>query len=401
MLTTAGYAGGVRRCCRSGEAARKRGDIIIPGELFAIPPDRSSPPACGRWPFCLGDDGLAKNLGFRAFDLLEEAGEDFLYRPYEDRLTRLRALLGDGKRCGVVTTEEGERSEAKDHFHEWVDTGKFEGLVVRSEQGITYKVKPFVTIDAVVVAFGEREENGKPEVRELTVAVLRDDGTFHVLGSVGNGFGDGGRLDWHDRLSAIEMPSSFRMANREGTLCRFVKPEIIVEIKVSDLVDTDSRDLPVRRMTLGYDEKTGWSSVGTLPIVSLIHPVLVRERTDKVVDTANVGLDQIMAVVPFEGRAAKATPKDLSRSEVLKRGVWTKETKGNLAVRKYVAFATNKAEEDPNFPPYVVYFTDFSAGRKDPLKTEIRVTADRDMVNAYVESWIAENIKKGWDQVDA
>lgn len=272
---------------------------------------------------------------------------------------------------------------------------------MRSEQGITYKIKPFVTIDAVVIAFGEREENGKPEVRELTLAALRDDGTYHVLGSVGTGFGESDRLDWHDRLTQIEMPSAFRMANREGTLCRFVKPEIIVEIKVSDVVDTDSRDLPVRRMTLSYDAQTGWNSVGSLPIVSLIHPVFVRERTDKVVDVQSVGLDQLMSVVPFEGRTAKATPRDLSQSEVLRRGVWTKETKGNLGVRKFVAFATHKADEDPNFPPYVVYFTDFSAGRKDPLKTEIRVTSDKDMLNAYIEAWLAENIKKGWDPVNA
>lgn len=376
------------------------GDIIIPGELFAIPPDGTSRPRVGHVALCLGDDSLAKNLGFRAFDLSEEDGQDFFYRNYEERLTRLRTLLGEGKRCAVVTTEEGERTQARDHFHEWVDTGKFEGLVVRSEQGITYKVKPFVTIDAVVIAFGEREENGKPEVRELTVAVLRDDGTYHVLGSVGNGFAEAGRLDWHDRLSSIEMPSSFRMANREGTLCRFVKPEIIVEIKVSDVVDTDSRDLPVRRMTLSFDEKTGWNSVGSLPIVSLIHPVLVRERTDKVVDVQSVGLDQIMSVVPFEGRTAKATPRDLSQSEILRRGVWTKETKGNLGVRKFVAFATHKAAEDPNFPPYVVYFTDFSAGRKEPLKTEIRVSSDKDMLNAYIEAWLAENVKKGWDPVN-
>ncbi len=377
------------------------GDIIIPGELFAVPPDGTSRPRVGHVALCLGDDNLAKNLGFRAFDLLEENGEDFLYHSYEERFLRLQALLGEGKRCGVVTTEEGERTQARDHFHEWVDTGKFEGLVVRSEQGITYKVKPFVTIDAVVIAFGEREENGRPEVRELTVALLRDDGTYHVLGSVGNGFGEGGRTDWHDRLSAIEMPSSFRMANREGTLCRFVKPEIIVEIKVSDIVDTDSRDFPVRRMTLGYDPKDGWNSIGSLPIVSLIHPILIRERDDKLVDVGSVGLDQIMSVVPFEGRSLQATPKDLSRSEVLRRGVWTKETKGSLGVRKYVAFATNKADDDPNFPPYVIYFTDFSAGRKDPLKTEMRVTPDKDMVNAYIESWIVDNIKKGWNEIDA
>jgi len=381
------------------EALANSGDIIIPGELCAVPPDGSSRPRVGHVALCLGDDNLAKNLAFRAFDVLEADGEDWLYRPYEERYTRLKELLGNGKRCAVVTTVEGEKDVAADYFAEWVKSGKHEGLVVRSEQGITYKIKPFITIDAVILAFGEREENGRPEVRELTVGVLRDDGTWHILGSVGTGFSEVDRSTWHDRLSAIEQPSSFRMANREGTLCRFVKPEIILEVKVSDIVDTDSRDMPVRRMALNFNETEGWSALGTLPIVSLIHPTIVREREDKVIDTANVGLDQIYQHVPFDGRELKATPNDLSKSEVLRRGVFQKETKGNLAVRKFVAFATHKAEEDPNYPPYVVYFTDFSSGRKDPLKTDMRVTADKDMVDAYITNWISENIKKGWDEV--
>src|SRR5690606_30850092 len=101
----------------------------------------------------------------------------------------------------------------------------------------------------------------------------------------------------------------------------------------------------------------------------------------------------------FEGRELKAESSDLSKSAILKRGVYKKDSKGNVAVRKYVAFATNKAEEDPNYPPFVVFFTDFSPGRKDPLKTDMRVTPHRDMVDAYITEWIADNVKKGWEEV--
>ncbi len=386
---------GVPVAAEAEKLLKDAGDIVIPGELFAIPPDGGSRPRVGHVALCLGNDDYAKNLGFRAFDLLEEGDEDWLYKSYEERFERLNTLLDGGKRCAVVTTVEGEKSDASDSFGEWVNSGKFEGLVVRSEQGITYKVKPFVTLDAVVIAFGEREENGRTEVRELTLALLRDDGTYHILGTVGNGFGEGGRVEWHKKLSEIEVQSSFRMANREGTLCRFVEPKLIVEVKCSDIVDTDSRDIPVRRMTLNYDDK-GWASIGTLPIVSLIHPVLVRERDDKEVDLGSVGLDQVFQHVPFEGRSEKATAQDLAKSEIFERGVYTKETKGKVAVRKYVAFATNKAEQDPNYPPYVVFFTDFSSGRKDPLKTDLRVAPDKDLITAYIAEWKEKNIKKGW-----
>lgn len=383
----------------AAKALEGSGDIIIPGELCAVPPDGSSRPRVGHVALCLGDDSLAKNLAFRAFDVLEADSEDWLYRAYEDRYKRLEELFSSGKRCALVTTIEGEKDVASEYFNEWVKSGKHEGVIARTEQGITYKIKPFITIDAVVLAFGEREENGRPEVREITVGVMRDDGSWHILGSVGTGFSEADRLDWHERLSAIEVPSSFRMANREGTLCRFVKPEIVVEVKVSDIVDTDSRDMPVRRMALEYDAADGWSALGSLPIVSLIHPTIVRERTDKAIDSQSIGLDQIFQHVPFEGRELKAESSDLSKSAILKRGVYKKDSKGNVAVRKYVAFATNKAEEDPNYPPFVVFFTDFSPGRKDPLKTDMRVTPHRDMVDAYITEWIADNVKKGWEEV--
>lgn len=376
------------------------GDIIIPGELFALPPDGGRP-RVGHVSTALHDDDKAKTLGFKGFDLLEEDGEDWLYKSYEERFGRLEDLLGDGKRCALVTTVEGEKSDASEYFAEWVKSERFEGLVVRSEQGITYKIKPFITLDAVVIAFGERQEEGQAQVRELTLALLRDDGTYQILGTVGNGFAEGDRVQWHKRLSKIEVPSSFRMANREGTLCRFVEPKIVVEVKVSDIVDTDSRDLPVRRMALSYDEEKGFAALGTLPIVSLIHPILVGEREDKEVDQGSVGLDQVFSHVPFAGRDAKATAKDLSKSEILDRKVWTKEMRGGgTGVRKYVAFATNKAEEDPNYAPYVAFFTDFSPSRKSPLKTDMRVASDKDGIEAHVAAWVEDNIKRGWHEAE-
>lgn len=373
------------------------GDLIIPGELFAMPPEGGRP-RVGHVATALHEDERAKTLGFKAFDLLEADGEDFLYKPYGERFERISALLEGGKRCAVVTTVEGEKADAAKYYDEWVLSEKFEGIVVRSEQGITYKIKPFITLDAVVIAYGERQEDGLPKVREITVALLRDDGTLQILGSIGTGFAEEDRVKWHEKLSAIEVESSFRMANREGTLCRFVRPEIVVEVKVSDLVDTDSRDLPVRRMALQYDEKAGYSALGTLPIVSMIHPILVGERDDKVVDVGDVGLDQVYRHVPFAGRDAKATAKDLSRSEIIDRRAWTKNLRGGMGVRKYVAFATNKEEEDPNFPPYVAFFTDFSPGRKEPLQTDLRVAPTRERIEEHVAQWIEKNVKGGWEE---
>jgi hypothetical protein len=376
-------------------------NCIVPGELFAIPQGTKSRPRVGHVATALHDDDLAKTLGFRAFDVLEFEGEDWLYAGYDKRYDKLDELFDGGKRCATVTTKTGDKAVAKDAFADWVESGKFEGLVVRTDQGITYKVKPFKTLDAVIVAFGERDNDGVTEMREMQVALLRDDGSFHLLGTVGGGFDEDARRAWHERLSELVVDSSFRLANREGTLCRFVKPEIVVEVKVSDLLDTDSRDMPVRRMTLEYDEASGYKPLGALPIVSLLHPVFVRERDDKEVDEGSVGLDQVFQHVPFDDRDATPTTQSFGKAEVVERRAFRKEMRGdNLGVRKYVAFKTNK-EDNPEYAPFAVHFTDFSSGRKDPLKTDIRVAPTREKLQPFIDEWVEKNVKRGWEEVDA
>lgn len=376
-------------------------DIIIAGELFAIPADGSARPRVSHVGGALGDTTKAERLGFKAFDLLEEKGEDRQGQPYEKRHARLAELFKDGKRSAMVITQVGDAKAAAHHYREWVGSQKFEGVVVRTEQGITFKVKPTFTIDAVVVAFGERITGDVAQVRELTVALRRDDGTLQLLGPVGNGFSEEARVEWHARLKPLEVGSSFRMANREGTLCRFVKPEIVVEVKVHDLIDEGSVDEPVLRMAVKYEEGSGYTSIGLTRFAAMIFPVFVRERTDKQPDVGSIGLEQVHSRLPLDRRdeAAKVLVHEATR--VMKRGAYTKITKGLTAVRKYVALETRKAALDPSYPPYVVHFTDYSGGRAEPLKTSIRVASTPEKLDALVKEWIEENIKGGWSEVGA
>lgn len=375
------------------------GDCLIAGELIAVL-GGDGRPRCHHVSKALADPASASALSFQAFDLLEDQGASWQGRPYAQRLARLTELLGKGTKARVVVTTQGDAAAAAGCYREWVATQKFEGLVVRSEQGVTFKVKPTFTLDAVVLAYGERVEGAVSQVRELTVGLLRDDGSWHILGSVGGGFTEDDRVAWHKRLSAMEVPSSFRLANREGTLCRFVEPKVVVEVRCHDLTDTDSSDLPVQRMTLRYEAGKGYSPVAPLPIGSMIFPVFQRERADKVPDVGCVGLDQVYARLPFEARFQTASAEQRPAAEVVRRGVFTKVTKEQTAVRKYVAIATHKAN-DPAYPPFVVHFTDYSAGRAEPLKTSIRVASSAEKLERHIQAWLEENVKRGWSEVKA
>lgn len=373
------------------------GDIIIAGELTAEPSNgRARVYHTGT---ALGDNQLEGALRFAAFDLVEDEGKEAWVNDYAERLERMCDLLGDGDRVQVVRTEEGESADVVRLYREWVVSDRYEGLVVRSERGLTYKIKSTLTLDAVVIAYGERITGDVRQVREMSVALVRDDGTYQLLGAVGNGFSEQDRAAWHARLSQLEVPSRFRLANREGTLSKFVRPEIVVEIRCSDLLATDSWDAPIRRMSLRFDPEKGWEPVRETPTAVMIHPIFLRERVDKKPDAENVGMSQLTMHIPLDVEGERTSRTDEKPAEIVRRGVFTKETKGVVSVRKYAIIDTHKGDTS-NYPPFVVYFTDYSPGRKTPLDTALRSAATLDSAIRRVEAWITSNIKRGWKEVE-
>lgn len=369
------------------------GDMVIAGELFAVVKGaRTRVKDCAR---ALGDGALAPTLGFKAFDLVSEGEDDSLRKPYGERFARLTELFKDGRRVAVVTTVEGQVDAVHARFDEWVLAGAFEGLVVRSDTNGVFKVKNTIDIDVVILGYGEGRNGETAEIRELIVGLLRDDGTWHVLGTVGSGLNGATRLSWLRRLEPMVIPSMFRMANSEGTLCRWVKPEIVIQLRIADILDSDSRDAPIRRMTLIHDPEKGWIPNGVADFVSLLFPVFDRERADKPVDALHVGVQQVYSYLPQEEAEVVSETAHVG-SEVVARRVWTKGGKGGTAVRKAVTIQTNKHELG-DYPAFVAHFTDWSAGRKEPLQTQIRVASTRETIDGIVEAWVTDNIKKGWE----
>ena len=88
---------------------------------------------------------------FHPFDLVEEANADALGKPYAERLARLSDWFATMPAAPWSPPSRADATAAMTHYREWVAAGRHEGLVVRTEQGITYKIKPHFTIDAVIV----------------------------------------------------------------------------------------------------------------------------------------------------------------------------------------------------------------------------------------------------------
>jgi hypothetical protein len=146
--------------------------------------------------------------------------------------------------------------------------------------------------------------------------------------------------------------------------------------------------------------ESGWVRAGSIPSGSLIHPVLQRFREDKAADETGVRFAQLQDYLP----ATLATPADaasaaLPASTLVRREVWTKTTKGQLAVRKLLVWQTNKSEDSQRYPAYVVHWTDYSAGRAEPLDRDVRPAPDEAGAQQIAQEFIDANIKKGWEKV--
>jgi hypothetical protein len=139
-----------------------------------------------------------------------------------------------------------------------------------------------------------------------------------------------------------------------------------------------------------------------MPSASLIHPVLQRLREDKVADEAGVRFAQLQDYLPAPSTAAavaSASASTLPASKLVRREVWTKTTKGQLAVRKLLVWQTNKSDHADRYPAYVVHWTDYSAGRAEPLDRDVRPAPDEAGAQQIAQEFIDANIKKGWEKV--
>jgi hypothetical protein len=370
---------------------------IIAGELFAI--RKGARPRHDDLAAAMGGEASAEvaRMGFMAFDLVW-GGDTTAVGPFEsygDKLEVLNRLFAGGKRVKVVPTEAIEgRAAVRAQYEKLVDSGKAEGLVLRTADARTVKVKPQFTLDAVVIGYTERAD--EPGVcRSMALALIREDGQFQVIGSCGN-MDLATRKAMFKRFEPLAASASFRHASSSGALYRFIRPEVVIEIKVTDVLADESDGSPILRMVAEYDAIRGYRAVRRMPSVSILHPVFVRVRTDKQPDALDARMAQVIERVMVPELGVHAEPVALPESEVLRREVYTKTTKGALAVRKFVLWATHKQDANAGYPAFVVQFTDYSPGRKDPLKREVRLAPSFEAAEALIEGMVQKNIKRGW-----
>jgi ATP-dependent DNA ligase len=370
---------------------------VVAGELHFNRPDGKRPRVhdvsrVARQPASTAE---IEGLRFSAFDIIEIDGAG-PSESFASTWKRLTDIFRTGTRVNVVEAHWiKDASDIEKQFRKWVDSGA-EGIVVRSDSVGSFKIKPRHTIDAVIIGFTEGTDDRHGMIHDVLVALMRADGSLHVLGHVGGGFSEDERRGFLSDLKDMIVKSDYVEVN-DQVAYHMVRPDWVIEISVLDLISQSTRGAPMNKMVLHWDaaEKC-FQIIRRMPLVAMISPQFVRRREDKSVNAMNLRIQQVTDLVEVAMADRDARQLSSGQSQILRREVYTKQLKGQTMVRKLVMWQTNKDREAEDFPAFVIHFTDFSPNRKTPLEREVRVSNSREQIDDLWNELLAENISKGW-----
>jgi len=150
-------------------------------------------------------------------------------------------------------------------------------------------------------------------------------------------------------------------------------------------------------MVLEWDAKR-YVALSRLPLASAISPQFVRLRDDKNAVPEDVNISQLAAMAEVHDVKKSASKEDAGKpSKILEREVYTKTMKEKQMVRKLLLWETNNGS-NPEYPAYVVYLTDFSPNRQNPLERDIRVTNKKATAKKMFDDIAAKKFIGGWEK---
>ena len=373
------------------EAVKAAGlkQAIIAAELY-LPRDGGRP-RCGDVQAALADK--RDQLALAPFDIIELDGGAWQAAHYADTHNKLCTIFQNEQVKPVQMRNASSNDEVQQIYEEWVEGEGAEGLVVHSEAPIVWKVKTRHTIDAAVIGYTTADRG----IRDLMFAVRRPDGLFQMFALGSTGMTDEDRADIAKRLSEKHVESQYVLSDSRGIAYQMVKPELVFEISVLELVARGNDDKIKMNPLLKFDEQQGWLMESTTPGVSVLGITLERERTDKQPNETDVRISQLTDICPFE-EPEGGSALSLQPSTLLERHVYKKVSGEKVMLHKFLLWKTNK-EQSGRYPAYIIYHTDFSSSRKEMIKRDMLYSNDEQQIRDLLAAEIADNIKKGWEEV--
>ena len=365
-------------------------NLILAGELYFFTSDRER---YGDTISCLGDNSKLDKLRYGIFDIVYSAKT---FSTFQDKYNFLLNEFEISNKNLVHTVEHIKtlQNNIDKYFIENIEKKGFEGLIVRDNSTI-YKIKTEETGDFLITGFTVGEKANY--IRSVSLGVYLNDNEIIHVGSCGSFASEKIKKDIYDKLSKLKVSSNFQKISSEGTPYIFVKPQVVVEVKLLEMQGDRSNDQPIRHFKYEFNNNK-LTATGKSRSVSILNSRVVNIREDKKASFEDCGLKQIIKLsgIPKE-EFKEINLKDLPKSKVVKKEIYFKDSKNGKAIKKFIFWKSNK-EKVGDFPSYLCYYLDYSDGREDPIKKKIYPFEDEKIGLDFLKSLMDENIKKGWEK---
>ncbi len=322
------------------------------------------------------------------FDLIMVNEDDYTHKNFKEKYKKLSEIFdSDIKPVELIETD--SIKEVKNIYDKWVLGENAEGLVIKNETPLIYKVKPINTLDVLVLGFTVDDDG---LLRQMLVGLKHEDDTIQEVGRVGTGFGQEGKVYLLDKLKPLKRESDYIFIDKKRRIAfQMIEPKLVIEIKVTEILA--EYKYIIQNPILEFKEESGYHFLEKKNGISLIHPRYVRLREDKTALPHDVRFSQVGDIIYIHEEEEEEL--ELRESEIIFREVYTKKSKGKLMVQKFLVWKTNKSK-NKKYPEYVLHYTNYSAFRKEPLKKDIRISNSREQILELKDQFIAKNVKKGW-----
>lgn len=330
-------------------------------------------------------------LAFAPFDI--QWCDNEIYVDFAQIYNRIHELFAGTPLEPPTWVHSEDRNAVDNCYRQWVEEEEAEGLMIRTDLTYRYKLKAQHTIDAVIIGYIAEEDL----VTQILVALVHEDGTLQVTAKIEKGMNDIQRRDLFQQLQPLHTPSDYTEISSKHTPFVMVQPKLIIEFSCNDMSTHRANGKPIRTAVLKLKQNHYRLSRGG-DWVSLHHCVFHRFREDKQVNPVDLRTSQITDFVFLELGDHSGEELQLPEVDKLMREVWIKEQKGKVAVRKFMVWKTNKEHIDAAFTAFVFNFTDYSQGRKDPLKMDTRISDSQEQIMAIAAEFKEKHIKKGWSR---
>ena len=327
------------------------------------------------------------------FDLLSYDDKDFEATKWLEKKKIISSIFSEGNIIHPVQEVElKSRKEIENEFNQRVINNNEEGIIVRGLNGPTFKIKPSLTFDFVVLGFAMGYSDDFSLLKELIFGVLIEENKFLVVGKVSNGFSIDQRKSLSKQLEKIKVPSNVIETSAVNVPFTMIKPVLVAEIESIDIINNNSNG-NISKSVLLFEKE--FLKLNNSPSVSLISPVFKGIREDKKVTEDQTGITQITRILDLANSDVENEIKPVSL--IIRKELYVKETRGIKMVKKYFIWNTNSKSN--NYPEYVFYKIDYSPTRSLKLQRDIKVSNNKEQITKIFNKKIETDIKKGWNKI--